>query len=131
MGLNPNATYCITDVSYTLYAKIIQLVQPPHSSVSNSIVVANLVLKLAIVFLEKKLPNYLMVMLCKSDPLYFLDIRNVYPRVEGLVVSSPLDRMLFNTACIACAIELGLRRKSDFNKLVIVKVSLDRPRLRV
>ena len=68
-----------------------------------------------------------MVMLRKIDPLYFLDIRSVYQRVEGLVVTPPLDKMLFNTAFIACAyyfiyVELGLLRYSDLDKLVIVKL---------
>ena len=67
------------------------------------------------------------VMLRKIDPLYFLHIRSVYPRVEGLIVSSPLDKMLFNTVFIACAYyfiywEIGLRRNSDLEKLVIVKL---------
>ena len=72
-----------------------------------------------------------MIMLRKINPLYFLDIRSVYPRVEGLVVSSPLDKILFNNAFIACAyyfiyLKLVLRRNSDFDKLVIVKLHFDR-----
>ena len=77
-----------------------------------------------------------MVMLRKIDPLYFLDIGSVYPRVEGLVVTFPLDKMLFNTAFIACAhyfiyVELGLWRYSDLDKLVIVKLPFDRSILQV
>ena len=77
-----------------------------------------------------------MVILRKIDPLYFLDIRSVYPRVEGLVVTIPLDKMLFNTAFIACVyyfiyVELGLWRYSELDKLVIVKLSFDRSSLQV
>jgi len=77
-----------------------------------------------------------MVMLRKSDPLYFLDIRSVYPIIEGLVVSSPFDKMLFNIAFIACAyyfiyMELSLIRNSDLDKLVIVKLPFDRSSLQV
>ena len=76
-----------------------------------------------------------MVMSRKIDPLYFLDIRSVYPRFEGLV-SSALDKMLFNTAFIACAyyfiyLELGLRRNSDLDKFVMVKLPFDRPNVQV
>jgi len=42
-------------------------------------------------------------MLRKSDPLYLLDIRSVYPRVVGLVVSTALDKILFNTLFVTCA----------------------------
>jgi len=38
----------------------------------------------------------------KIDPLRSLNIRIVQPRVEGLV-SFPLDKMLFNTACVTGA----------------------------
>jgi len=77
-----------------------------------------------------------MVKLRNIDPLYFLNIRSVYPRVECLVVSSSLDKMLFYTAFIVCAyyfiyLERGLRRNSDFDKLVIVKLPFDRSSLQV
>ena len=73
-----------------------------------------------------------MVMLRKIDALYFLDIRSV----EGLVVTFPLDKMLFNTAFIACAyyfiyVELCLRRYSDLDKLLIVKLPFDWSSLQV
>jgi hypothetical protein len=49
----------------------------------------------------------------KSDTLYSLGIRSVYPRVEGLVVSSAHDNMLFNIIYVMFAyyyiyLELGL-----------------------
>jgi hypothetical protein len=44
-----------------------------------------------------------MAILRKSDPLYSLDIGGVYLRVEGFFVSSPLDKMLFNTVFVTCA----------------------------
>jgi len=34
----------------------------------------------------------------KSGPLYSLDIRNIYPRIEGFDLSSPIVKVLFNTA---------------------------------
>jgi len=34
-------------------------------------------------------------MLHKNDPLYFLDLGTIYPRVQCLVVSFPLDKMRF------------------------------------
>ena len=45
-----------------------------------------------------------MVILRKSHTLYFLDIRNVYPRVEGLVVCSPLDKMFNADFRVVCNI---------------------------
>jgi len=73
-----------------------------------------------------------MAMVSKSDPLEFLDIGRVYPRIERRVVSSPLDKMLFNTVIVTCAyyfiyLELGLGRQSNIDKLVIVKLSFDKP----
>jgi hypothetical protein len=41
-----------------------------------------------------------MAMSRKIDPFYFRDIRRFHPRVEGLVVSSPLDKMLLNTVFV-------------------------------
>ena len=55
-----------------------------------------------------------MIMSRKNDPLNFLDIGGFYPRVEGLVVTSPLDKMFFTTVFVTGApyfvsLELCLR----------------------
>jgi len=75
-------------------------------------------------------------MLRKNAPLYYFNIRGVYPRLKCFVVSFPLDKMLFNTAFITCAhyfiyLKFGLGRNNDLDKLVIVKLSFNRTSLQV
>jgi len=36
----------------------------------------------------------------KNEPSYFIYIEGVYPRIEALVVSFPIDKMLFNTVFV-------------------------------
>jgi len=55
---------------------------------------------------------------------------------EDLIVSSPLDKMLFNTILITIMyyfiyLELGLCKYSDLDKLVILKLEFDRTSLQV
>jgi len=55
-----------------------------------------------------------MAMSHKNYLYYFLNIGRVYPTVKALVVTFPLDKMLFNTVFIMCAhyciyLKLGLR----------------------
>jgi len=76
-----------------------------------------------------------MVILRKNYPLYFLNIRRVYPTAKGLVVTFPIDKM-FNIVLILCAhyfiyLKLSFRQYSDFNKLVIVKLPFDTTILQV
>jgi len=71
-----------------------------------------------------------MVMLLKMYPLCFLNIGHVYPTVKSLVVTFPLDKMLFNTVFVTCAhyfvyLKPSFRWYSDFNKFVIVKLPFD------
>ena len=54
----------------------------------------------------------------ENNPLYFLNIGRVYPRIERRVLSSLLDKMLFNNIIVKCAhyiiyLELGLGRYSN------------------
>ena len=44
-----------------------------------------------------------MVKLRKNAPLYFLNIRGIYPRVKSFIVSFPLDKKLFNAISDTCA----------------------------
>jgi len=77
-----------------------------------------------------------MGMLCKSGALHSLDIMIVHQGDEDLIVSSPLDKMLFNTILITIMyyfiyLELGLCKYSDLDKLVILKLEFDRTSLQV
>jgi len=77
-----------------------------------------------------------MAMLGNIDALYSLEIRSFYTRFEGLVLSCPLDRMLFNKAFVTCAHyfiywELGLWRYHELEKLVIVELHFDMTSLEV
>jgi len=41
-----------------------------------------------------------MAMSRKNEPLYFIYIEGVYLKIEALVVSFPIDKMLFNTVFV-------------------------------
>jgi len=71
-----------------------------------------------------------MVKLGKNAPLYFLNIRGIYPRIKSVVVSFPLDKKLFNAVCVMFAqyfiyFNLCLVWYNDFPKLVFVNLAFN------